>query len=240
MKVSSIPTLKDNYSYALIEKNHAISIVDPGESNPIIQFCQTHNLKISSILITHHHADHTGGIKGLLETFPNATVITPDEYKDSRTLPNLSTPIQSFKTPGHTLDHICYYIAPYLFTGDLLFHLGCGRIFEGTLEQMFESLQSFHHLPDSVLMYPGHEYTRGNIEFCKSLFTGTQLEEKYIEIEKKLPIGQPTIPTTLGEQRQYNPFMSENVETFTQALGLDSSMSAFEFFAMVRQKKDCF
>ena len=174
--IEIINALSDNYIYLLRnDKENITAVIDPGEAEPISKFLRDNNLNLNQIINTHHHNDHTGGNKELKKKW-GATIIAPS-YEKGR-IPNVDIYVsegdsisiagenaQVIHTPGHTLDHICFYIPDqkYLFSGDTLFYLGCGRVFEGTMEQMWNSLLKLKSLPDDTLVYCGHEYTLSNL-----------------------------------------------------------------------------
>ena len=231
MKIQIIPCLKDNYSYLIIDqsKNDAC-VVDPSESEPIIKYLEKNKINLKFILNTHHHYDHVGG-NNLLKKKYNAKVIG---YKDDkRRIPDVDILVndeqiwknQNFEAkimhiPGHTSGHICFYFYKdkTIFTGDTLFSLGCGRIFEGTYSQMFDSLNKFKKLPLDTKIFCGHEYTMQNSKFCLTHDSNNQkLKKKIIEIKKKLINNLPTIPSTIKEELESNIFLrSNNVETFSK------------------------
>ena len=178
MRIHFIPTLKDNYSY-LIETDKGSIIVDCGEAKPVIEFLEAHKIvSPSHILCTHHHGDHIDGFGELKERYPDIEIIAPEADRDRIPLMDMGVKdgdivnigdirFIAIHTPGHTRNHICYY-APSLnalFTGDTLFSLGCGRLFEGTPEEMFGSVEKLKKLPDETQLYFGHEYARTNLEF---------------------------------------------------------------------------
>ena len=231
MKVEVIKCLKDNYSYIVIdETTQNACIVDPSESKPIINFLEKNNIKAKYILNTHHHYDHVGGNYELKKKYkanvigfkadrsriPEIDILVEDEQIWE--LDNFKTKI--FHIPGHTLGHICYHFfnEKIIFTGDTLFSLGCGRIFEGTYTQMYNSLKKFKDLPPDTKIYCGHEYTVQNSKFCIKYDSSNQnLIKKIHEIEKKVRIGLPTVPTTLQEELECNIFLRANdIESFSK------------------------
>ena len=179
MKIEIISCLQDNYSYIIIdEKNKKTCVIDPSESKPIINFLEKNNLKLNYILNTHHHYDHVGGNIELKKKY-NSKVIGYEGdknripeidicLKDKEIWKNENFEAKIFHIPGHTLGHICFYFfnEKILFTGDTLFSLGCGKIFEGTYEMMFKSLNIFKNFPPETKVYCGHEYTLQNSKFC--------------------------------------------------------------------------
>ena len=184
MKIEIIPCLKDNYSYLLINEKKVACVIDPGDSGPIIKYLENNDIELKFILNTHHHYDHVNGNEKLKEKY-NATIVG---FKDDKSrIPGIDILVddqeiwahEDFEAkiihiPGHTLGHICFYFFnnKAVFTGDTLFSLGCGKIFEGTYFQMFESLKKLKELPKDTKVFCGHEYTLNNSNFCllKSLW----------------------------------------------------------------------
>ena len=226
-----IPCLQDNYSYLIIdEKSNVACVVDPSEADPIIEYLENNKIKLKFILNTHHHYDHVGGNKKLKEKY-GARVIG---YKrDRERIPEIDILLndqeiwinENFEakviyTPGHTLGHVCFYFykEESVFTGDTLFSLGCGRIFEGTYPQMFDSLMKLKELPQNTKVYCGHEYTKKNSDFCLTYDTKNQnLITKIYDIDAKLKGGLPTIPSTIKDELECNIFLrSNNLETFSK------------------------
>ena len=231
MRIEIIKCLKDNFSYLIIdEQNNSACVIDPSEARPIIDHVEKFKLNLKFILNTHHHFDHIGGNKELKKKY-NLKVIGFE--KDKERIPEIDITLKDkeiwksnkFETkiyhiPGHTSGHICYHFfnQNILFTGDTLFSLGCGRIFEGTYEQMFSSLQLIKSFPENTKIYCGHEYTLKNAEFCiKHDKDNSALIEKIKSIKKKLDNGFPTIPTTIKEELDCNIFLrSKDIETFSK------------------------
>ncbi len=221
MEIKIIKCLQDNYSYLIIDReNQSACVVDPGESKPIINFLEDNKIKLKFILNTHHHHDHVGGNKELKKKF-NAKVIgfIGDKHRipeidiklnDRDIWKNKNFEFKIYHIPGHTIGHICFnfFKEKYLFTGDTLFSLGCGRIFEGTYEQMFNSLKILKSFPIDTKIYCGHEYTFKNSQFC--LFhdkKNDRLKKKILSIKKRLDEGLPTIPSTLKDELETNIFL---------------------------------
>jgi hydroxyacylglutathione hydrolase len=231
MKFQIIPCLKDNYSYLLIdEKKKTSCVIDPGESRPIIKYLNDNNLNLKYILNTHHHYDHIGGNQELKKKYGAKIVGFKDDRKK---IPDLDVLVdnqeiwiyENFEAkiihiPGHTLGHICFYFYnnKCAFTGDTLFSLGCGKIFEGTYSQMFKSLEKIKELPSDTKIYCGHEYTLDNSKFCLTHDPNNKnLKNKIKEIKKKLLENQPTIPSTIKEELECNIFLrAKNVKTFSK------------------------
>mgnify|MGYP005994981691 CR=1 FL=1 len=231
MKIQIIPCLKDNYSYLIIdEKNNVACVVDPSEAKPIIKYLENTQIELKFILNTHHHYDHVGGNEELKKKY-GATVIGYKGDKDR--IPEIDILLSDQETwifknfeakiihiPGHTLGHICFYFYKNdsVFTGDTLFSLGCGRIFEGTYEQMFGSLMKLKKLPKNTKIFCGHEYTKKNSKFCITYDENNEkLKDKINDIKAKLKAGLSTIPSTIKDELECNIFLrSHNVETFSK------------------------
>ena len=231
MRIEILKCLQDNYSYLIIdETNKNACVVDPGESIPIINFVENNNIKLKYILNTHHHYDHIGGNLELKEKYGSKIVAFKD---DKSRIPEIDVLVQNnqiwkadnfeakiYHTPGHTSGHIAFYFfnEKKIFTGDTLFSLGCGRIFEGTYKEMFNSLNKIKKLPKETKIYCGHEYTLQNSNFCVQQDPkNSKLKDKIIKIKKKLENGLPTLPTILSEEIECNIFLkANNIETFSK------------------------
>jgi len=253
MKVEIISCLKDNYSYAVIdEKNKKTCVIDPSESKPIIKFLEKNNLKLNYILNTHHHFDHVGGNIELKKKY-SAKVIGFEE--DRKRIPEIDIKLKDgeiwkeynfeakiIHIPGHTLGHICFYFYNdnNLFTGDTLFSLGCGRIFEGTYEQMFSSLEKIKKLPPKTKIYCGHEYTLQNSKFCIQYDKeNNNLIKKIKEIDQKIKNNKPTVPSTLEDELKNNIFLRSDEDNIKTNLNIKNS-SALITFSKLRDLKDNF
>ncbi len=231
MKIKIIPCLKDNYSYLIIDEEKNIAcVVDPGESKPIIKYLEDNKIDLKFILNTHHHYDHVGGNKSLKEKY-GASVLG---FKgDKNRIPEIDILLsdqevwryENFETkiihiPGHTLGHISFYFykEKFIFTGDTLFSLGCGRLFEGTHSQMYDSLKKLKELPHDTKIFCGHEYTLNNSKFCLANDQNNQnLKNMILEIEKKLQNNLPTIPSTIKQELECNIFLkADNIKTFSK------------------------
>ena len=231
MRIEILKCLQDNYSYLIIdETNRNACVVDPGESIPIINFVENNNIKLEYILNTHHHYDHIGGNLELKKKYGSKIVAFKG---DKSRIPEIDVLVQNdqiwkadnfeakiFHTPGHTSGHIAFYFfnEKKIFTGDTLFSLGCGRIFEGTFKEMFNSLNKIKKLPRETEIYCGHEYTLQNSNFCiQQDPENSKLKDKIIKIKKKLENGLPTLPTILSEEIECNVFLkAKNIETFSK------------------------
>ena len=231
MNVEIIKCLQDNYSYLIIDKkNTSACVIDPSESEPIINCLEKKNIKLNFILNTHHHYDHVGG-NAVLKKKYNAKVVGFENdkdripeidicLKDKEVWKNNNFELKIFHIPGHTLGHICFnfFKEKLLFTGDTLFSLGCGRIFEGTYEQMYNSLKLIKSFSLDTKIYCGHEYTLKNSSFCLIHDKDNlKLKEKIILIKDKLSKGLPTIPSTIKDELETNIFLRCNsLKTFSK------------------------
>ena len=231
MKIQIIKCLQDNYSYLIIdETNLNACVVDPSESKPIIDFVENNNINLRYILNTHHHFDHVGGNKELKKRY-NLNIIGFRGDKDR--IPEIDIlvddqkiwkkgnfEVKIYHIPGHTSGHIAFHFfkEKKIFTGDTLFSLGCGRIFEGTHEQMFNSLKKIKTLPRDTEIYCGHEYTLQNSNFCKVYDSDNlQLKKKIVKIKENLENNLPTVPTILDDEIECNIFLkAKDLQTFSK------------------------
>lgn len=220
LNIYPIHAFKDNYIWMIHNQNYAV-IVDPGIATPVIEYLELKRLHLSAILITHHHNDHTGGNKALLKSFDVPVYGPRNEFIPSMTHPlnegdhvnlkEISLNLTVLDTPGHTQGHIAYFASNpmnMVFCGDTLFSCGCGRIFEGSPQQMYQSLQKLSQLPDDTLIYCTHEYTLDNIRFARTVDPkNSKLAELEIAARKLRNENIPTIPTTLMLEKAVNPFL---------------------------------
>ena len=231
MRIQIIPCLQDNYSYLIIDEEKNIAcVIDPSEADPIIEYLENNNIKLKFILNTHHHYDHVGGNKKLKEKY-KASVLGFKGDKDR--IPEIDILLNDQETwkyenfeakiihiPGHTLGHIGFYFykEQSIFTGDTLFSLGCGKLFEGTYLQMFNSLMKLKVLPKNTKVFCGHEYTKQNSKFCLAHDKDNEkLKAKINDMELKLKNGFSTMPSTIEDEIECNIFLkSNNVETFSK------------------------
>ena len=252
MIIEIIQCLSDNYSYLIHEKKfNTISIVDPSEFKSCDEAIKKYK-KLDFILNTHHHADHVGANLELKKKY-NSKILGSDSDKDripgidiflkekqKQKIGNLE--FEVIFIPGHTKGHIAFFFRKekIAFTGDTLFSLGCGRVFEGTHEEMFNSLNKIKKLPPDTKIYCGHEYTKTNLNFCLTYDpANTLLKEKQVDILKKLNSNQPTIPSTLGQEIKTNIFLRCNDPKIKHAIGLKDS-TELEVFSKLRDLKDTF
>ncbi len=228
--VTIIHVLSDNYAYLLSFSDGTQAVIDPGEAGPVIDALDAKGLRLDYILNTHHHGDHVAGNAELKNKY-NAKLIAPE--KDLNKIKDIDIPvresgelsvggekIQVIETPGHTLGGVIYYIpeSGVAFTGDTLFVMGCGRLFEGTPEQMWRSLNKITALPDETKLYVGHEYTLANAEFCLTVEPeNTDLRERVKILREWRKNGQPTVPTTVEMEKRTNAFVrADSAEQFAE------------------------
>lgn len=250
MKVEIINQLKDNYSFVLYNDRLKSCVIDPADSNPILNFALENNLTIEDIFITHHHKDHTSGVKGILNAFPEVNIHSPSAQientrfvlRDGDEVNSCLNTFRIIKTPGHTLDHIIYYDENngILFCGDTLFRLGCGRVFEGTLNEMFNSLQKINEFDKNTIIYCGHEYTLNNLNFLEKTL---KKESSYLTVRNKinddLNNKGKSVPFLLEDEKQYNLFLNQNSKLGT-IIKKELGFTDFELFAYLRKAKDSF
>ena len=253
MKVITIPCLKDNYAYIIIDNNKKnVGVVDPSESLPIINFLKKNDLKLNYIFNTHHHYDHIGGNIELKKIY-NSKIFgfEGDKHripgidiclKDNEKFNFGKSLIKVIHIPGHTLGHICFFLEKekIAFTGDTLFSLGCGRIFEGTHKQMMESLNKIKNLPKETKIYCGHEYTYKNAEFCMKYDNKNVDLEKHFENVKNLRSKNlPTIPSLLSNEIKSNIFLRCDQNDLKTKLNM-TNIEDYKVFKKVRDLKDVF
>jgi len=251
LEIVPVKAFKDNYIWTLRDGKRA-AVVDPGDARPVIEYLTREKLELVAILATHHHADHVGGIPQLLERGrvpvygprgePIETLTRAVGEGDTVTIPELDVSFAVLDIPGHTRAHIAYYGAECLFCGDTLFACGCGRVFEGTPEQMYASLEKLRALPDSTKVYCGHEYTLANIGFARAVEPGNEaLGAREARDRGLREAGKPTLPTTLGDEKATNPFLRclepAVVESANKYLGARAA-DPVRVFAAIRDWKN--
>jgi hydroxyacylglutathione hydrolase len=255
MRVVQIPLLKDNYGYLIVcPDTSEAAIVDPSEGEPAFRRAEAEKVKLTAILNTHHHRDHTGGNPFLLE---QRSLEVYGHRSDEARIPGLNHPLEEgdevavgnlrgkvFFIPGHTTGHVAYLFGDSLFCGDTLFVAGCGRLFEGTAEQMLSSLSRLKALPDETRVYCGHEYTEKNLEFASTLEPGNRdISRKLARARELRARGASTVPSTIREEKQTNPFFrwdSDEIKDHLKQQFPDLKLEPLSVFAQVRKLKDAF
>ena len=253
LNIDIVPCLQDNYSFIVHDTNtNTVAVVDPSEFKPINNFIEKKFKKIDYILNTHHHFDHTGGNLDLQKKYKVKII---GSKKDQKRIPGINIKLSDnenfklgsinfkiFLVPGHTNGHICFYAKSekIIFTGDTLFSLGCGKVFEGSHLEMLTSLNLIKKLPEDTQIYCGHEYTQKNLDFCiKYEINNTKLAEKKIWVTSKLSKKKPTIPVTIKDELDTNIFFRCNDPAIKKNLGMENS-SEVQIFKKLRDLKDSF
>jgi hydroxyacylglutathione hydrolase len=256
LDVQPIPAFQDNYIWLIkgVDDPSCVAVVDPGDAGPVLARLESEGLQLAAILATHHHADHVGGIPELVEAtgcavFGPARERLPVEATrlgsgDIARLPALGLEFRVLDVPGHTAGHIAYYGHGALFCGDTLFSAGCGRLFEGTAEQMLASLEAFARLPDATRVFCGHEYTLANLRFAAEVEAGNPDVADYTRKAADLRAsGRPTLPSTIGLEKRVNPFLRsghENVKLSAERRAGRPLSNPVAVFAEIRSWKDIF
>ncbi|KOR36168.1 MULTISPECIES: hydroxyacylglutathione hydrolase [Planktothricoides] len=266
MQIYRIPALSDNYIFLIYDAQKNIAaVVDPAVAPPVLQKLEELGAELVAIFNTHHHSDHVGGNRSLMERFPNLIVYggaedrgripgqqvfleegDTVEFGDSRKgSASRNRTGQVFFVPGHTRGHIAYYFPPnavedtgHLFCGDTLFAGGCGRLFEGTPAQMVNSLSKLRNLPDSTQVWCAHEYTLGNLQFAITVDgDNPDLQQRFAEVKTARSLSQPTVPSILGLEKRTNPFLRWDQPALQSAV---DSQDPVQTFARLRGRKDIF
>ncbi|MDD2558428.1 MAG: hydroxyacylglutathione hydrolase [Desulfuromonadaceae bacterium] len=251
-RIAIIPIHQDNYSY-ILSLNGVNIAIDPGEAEPVMDHLREQKCGLDVILNTHMHQDHSHGnlalkqatgckIMGRDERIPGIDQVLTQEGA----LPAPVQKLQMLATPGHTLKDCCYYLPPQgehpgaLFSGDTLFSGGCGRVFEGTIEQLFQSLQTLAALPPETLIYCGHEYTLDNYRFAERMEPNSlAVRRKRQQVESFRQRGEPSLPVSVGEELETNPFLRPHDPALRRALHMEDA-SDLEIFTILREKKNRF
>jgi len=257
LEIIPIPAFADNYIWALVRDGKCV-VVDPGDSVPVIAFLEARKLSLAAILITHHHADHTGGVDALTARWPVpvygpaaediAGVTHALVEGDTVSLPPfVETPFTIIEVPGHTRGHIAYVSGDILFCGDTLFAAGCGRIFEGTATQLHHSLTRLAALPEATRVFCTHEYTLSNLRFALAADADNEaLIARSFEAQEQRARGEPTLPSTIGLERKTNPFLRCDTAPVMRSARASANLPAanqsneVDVFALLRQWKNTF
>ncbi|MDH5185126.1 MAG: hydroxyacylglutathione hydrolase [Gammaproteobacteria bacterium] len=251
--IEPIPAFDDNYIWLILDNERRYAaIVDPGDEEPVIDYLQQHQIQPVAILITHHHGDHTGGIQELVaqykipvygpahEHIPAMT--HPLKEGDQVTLKELAAEFRIIDAPGHTHGHILYYGHGQLFCGDTLFAGGCGRVFEGTMEQMYQAMEKIEALPDQTLVYCAHEYTEANLRFAQVAEPDNgPLLQRIKDTQALRKQNKATVPSLLSLEKQTNPFLRCRVESLiltAEEYARKPLTNPAQVFATVRRWKD--
>ena len=251
LTIKSIPAFNDNYIWLIQNSDLRCAIVDPGDAKPVLQYLEQHNLTLEAILITHHHKDHVGGVPALLDSFPNIKIVGPEKEDIPYLTHHLNGGDQFslfdetflvIDLPGHTLGHLGYVGDGKLFSGDVLFSAGCGRIFEGSPEQMFDSINKILALPDDTKVYPAHEYTSANVSFALAVEPGNKDLLTYREDVFQLRAERkPTLPTTLQKEKLINPFLRVDQPSVVNSIAnRTKETSPLAVFTALREWKNAF
>lgn len=256
IETTAIKAFSDNYIWLVINFEEKIALcVDPGDASPVLNVLEQQQLRLTDILITHHHFDHTGGIKGLKQRFPEATVYGPKdarippiehflEQDQQLTINAFSLKFDIISTPGHTSQHLCYYDPQgSLFCGDTLFSAGCGRLFEGNPAQMLRSLKKLQHLPAPTRVYCAHEYTLNNLAFAQSLEPDNHQIKEYTQVvQQRLTSKGISLPSTIGDELNINPFLRTQSPALRQLAEAHYGrmVNEVEIFSLIRELKDNF
>lgn len=252
MRLTPLPAFQDNYIWTLEDEHGATLVVDPGEARPVLEAFGSDHAPVA-VLLTHHHPDHCGGVAALLERWPALEVFAPEDARITTATQRVGQgsvvrfgriEFEVHAVPGHTSSHIAFHGGGYLFCGDTLFSLGCGRLFEGTAAQMLDSLERLAALPGETAVCCGHEYTLGNAAFAQAVDPANDaLRRRTEEARTMRTAGRPTLPSTLSTERATNPFLRVRTDAIREAvarrLGRDSA-DAVETFAELRRWKDDF
>jgi len=221
----AIPAFQDNYIWLIVDElDKTFLCIDPGDAAPVLAYAREKHLTLTHILLTHHHHDHVGGVSQLCLAYPNTVVYGPcDERLQAlhsnvqhlRVIPLKNHTFHVLNTPGHTTSHICYYEPDqgWLFCGDTLFSAGCGRVFDGTMEELYQSIGLLGRLPDATYVFCGHEYTRDNLQFAASVDPENPDIRAHIAYLASHP-NRCSLPSTIALEKKINPFV-RNATSFT-------------------------
>lgn len=248
LQIVPIPAFEDNYIWLLVSGSQAVC-VDPGEAAPVAGYLKRHGLTLTQIWVTHHHRDHTGGIEALLRDAPGCAVYGNRDIQaathtvgEGSRLAAFGCRVEVWQLPGHTDAHLAYVLDDggrrHIFCGDTLFSAGCGRVFTGTPEQLFHSLQRLNSLPDDTLFYPAHEYTAANLRFAAHI---EPANPDVLEAQAGLAV--PSLPVSLAHERRINPFLRTHLPQVAQrtaALSGQAPADECAVFTAMRELKNGF
>lgn len=251
LEIKSIPAFNDNYIWLIENNQQHCALVDPGDAQPALDYIRAHQLTLDSILITHHHADHTGGISELKRAFPNVAIVGPKNdpvmglthsVDEGDYLTLFDHEVNILNLAGHTNGHIGYLLGHHLFCGDVLFSAGCGRVFEGSYQDMFNALNKLSSLDDHTLVYCAHEYTTSNIAFAMAVDPENKdLHQYRDEVNRLRANNQATIPTTIGREKRINPFLrTTEPEVMKSVANVTEHCDSLSIFSALRDWKNEF
>lgn len=255
--ITPIKAFTDNYIWALVnDTNKQAIVVDPGQAQPVARYLEEYGLELMAIWITHHHHDHIGGVAELREIYPMTHVVAgaehnvnPDQVvKEGSTVNVWEYSAQVWAVPGHTEHHLAYIFekdnVKQVFCGDTLFSGGCGRVFTGTIEQLFESFKRFNKLPEETLFYPAHEYTANNLKFGLSIEPNNQVMQQTLsQVEALTAACKASLPVTLAHERQVNVFLRTMEENVIRGVSVHHELpntKPLTVFSTLRALKDNF
>lgn len=254
MSIVALPVFKDNYIWLIVhESRRELTCIDPGEAKSLLKYAKQNHLTIRHVLLTHHHDDHCAGVDELKQSFPQLIVYGPADERiaslvthpvyDENMIHLDTLAFRILHTPGHTCSHVCYQepTQGWLFSGDTLFSGGCGRVFDGTIEQLYQSIIMLKKLPSDTQVFCGHEYTRKNLEFASFIEPHDAMIRSYLTQLEKSP-NQCSLPSTIGLEKQINLFMRTDelsIKEFMNSQGTPSD-DPFIIFKALRALKDSF
>ncbi|WP_227429613.1 hydroxyacylglutathione hydrolase [Psychrobacter sp. I-STPA6b] len=255
--IRPIKAFKDNYIWTLInDSNNQAIVVDPGQAEPVMAYLEIHDLDLTAIWITHHHMDHTGGVAELQQSYPMTHIVAHSEHgvrmdqsvKDGSSVNAWGYSAQVWEVAGHTQSHLAYLLdiesQKHVFCGDTLFSGGCGRVFTGTIEELYNSFERLKKLPDETLFYPAHEYTADNLRFGLSIEPNNEaIRHSLLEATKNVERGIASLPVTLAHEKQVNVFMRPDMADTIEGVSRQVSLvdtKPLTVFAALRELKNNF